>query len=238
MNRIKEGHIAQECLTRDDVIYQALMDAIVEHRLPPASKLPEEALAAVFNISRTGIRKVLQRLAMVQMVSLTPKRGAQVASPSAEESRDIFHTRKLLEVANLPYVIEHFESSHRDVLSAITVKEQQAFEQHDGPAALRYSADFHIRLHAIAGNQVLTDMVTHLSQRSSLVIAAWGSPFSKGCRCGDHDNMIELLQHKRTDALSEILSHHFDSILSSLSFSTAGPAVPDFSSLFAGFKEQ
>ncbi len=53
-------------------------------------------------MSRTGIRKVLQRLAAVQLVTLTPKRGAHVTSPSVEESQAIFRTRALLEVANLP----------------------------------------------------------------------------------------------------------------------------------------
>ena len=66
---------------KDESIYQALMTAIVEHQLLPGSRLPEEALAEVFGVSRTGIRKVLQRLNAVQMVTLAPKRGAQVASP-------------------------------------------------------------------------------------------------------------------------------------------------------------
>ena len=37
------------------------------------------------------------------------------------------------------------------------------------------------------GNQVLTDMVTRLTQRSSLVIAAYGAPWQRGCRCDHHD---------------------------------------------------
>ncbi|PMC22040.1 GntR family transcriptional regulator, partial [Klebsiella aerogenes] len=67
--------------------------AIVEQQLLPGSKLPEEALAEVFGVSRTGVRKALQRLAAVQMVTLTPKRGAQVASPTVDEAREIFRTR-------------------------------------------------------------------------------------------------------------------------------------------------
>lgn len=98
---------------KDESIYQALMTAIVEHQLLPGSKLPEEALAEVFGVSRTGIRKVLQRLNAVQMVTLTPKRGAHVASPTVEEAREIFRTRTLLEVANLPDVIAHCQPPHR-----------------------------------------------------------------------------------------------------------------------------
>lgn len=72
MNNIHALQTAPDLYDKDESIFQALMTAIVEHQLLPGSKLPEEALAEVFGVSRTGIRKVLQRLAAVQMVTLTP----------------------------------------------------------------------------------------------------------------------------------------------------------------------
>ncbi|WP_061707490.1 GntR family transcriptional regulator [Pseudenterobacter timonensis] len=222
---------------KDDAICQALMTAIVEHQLPPGSKLPEEALAEVFGVSRTGIRKVLQRLATVQMVTLTPKRGAQVASPTVEEAREIFRTRTLLEVANLPDVLARCQPPHLAALETIIRLEQQAHERYDGAAAIRYSAEFHIQLQAIAGNQVLTDMVTRLSQRSSLVIAAWGSPWRQGCRCDDHESLLPLLRERALQPLSDALTHHFNDIVASLRFERSGVTLPDFARLFAGYKE-
>ena len=228
---------ASEQQNKDEFIYQALMHAIVEHQLPPGSKLPEEALADVFGISRTGIRKVLQRLAAVQMVTLTPKRGAFVTTPTVEESRDIFRTRTLLEVANLPAVLAHCQPPHLAALEKIIRQEQQAHEQFDGPAAIRHSANFHIQLQAISGNQVLTELVTRLCQRSSLVIAAWGAPWRQGCRCDDHQQLVGLLRDKALQPLSEALMHHFDHIVASLCFERDGVSLPDFSRLFAGHKE-
>lgn len=228
---------APELQDKDESIYQALMTAIVEHQLPPGSKLPEEALAEAFGVSRTGIRKVLQRLATVQMVALTPKRGAQVASPTVEEAQEIFRTRALLEVANLPDVLTRCQPPHLAALEAIIRQEQQAHECYDGPAAIRYSAEFHIQLQAISGNQVLTEMVTRLSQRSSLVIAAWGSPWRQGCRCDDHKQLVQLLRDKALQPLSDALSHHFEHIVASLCFERSGVTLPDFARLFAGYKE-
>lgn len=223
---------------RDESIYQALMAAIVEHQLPPGSKLPEEALAEVFGVSRTGIRKVLQRLAAVQMVTLMPKRGAQVANPTVEEAQDIFRTRALLEVANLPDVLARCQPPHLAALEAIIRLEQQAHETWDGPAAIRHSAEFHIQLQAISGNQVLTETVIRLSQRSSLVIAAWGAPWRQGCRCDDHERLVELLRERALEPLSAALMHHFEHIVASLCFERAGVTLPDFTRLFAQFKEQ
>lgn len=228
---------ASDQQNKDECIYQALMHAIVEHQLPPGSKLPEEALAEVFGISRTGIRKVLQRLAAVQMVTLTPKRGAFVATPTVDESRDIFRTRALLEVANLPAVLAHCQPPHLAALENIIRQEQQAHERFDGPAAIRHSADFHIQLQAISGNQVLTELVTRLCQRSSLVIAAWGAPWRQGCRCDDHEALVALIRQKALGPLSDALEHHFEHIVDSLCFERSGESLPDFARLFAGHKE-
>ena len=68
---------------RHEAIYRAVSDAIVEQRLKPGARLREDALAEVFGISRTGIRKILQRLALEQLVTLTPRRGASVTRPTA-----------------------------------------------------------------------------------------------------------------------------------------------------------
>ena len=187
---------APELQDKDESIYQALMTAIVEHQLPPGSKLPEEALAEVFGVSRT-----------------------------------------LLEVANLPDVLARCQPPHLAALEAIIRQEQQAHERYDGPAAIRYSAEFHIQLQAISGNQVLTEMVTRLSQRSSLVIAAWGSPWRQGCRCDDHERLVQLLRDKALQPLSDALSHHFEHIVASLCFERSGVTLPDFARLFAGYKE-
>lgn len=222
---------------KDESIFQALMNAIVEHQLPPGSKLPEEALAEVFGVSRTGIRKVLQRLAAVQMVTLLPRRGAQVATPGVDEARDIFRTRALIECGNLPAVLAHLQPPHLAGLTQRIAQEQQAHEARDGAAAIRLSAAFHIELQAIAGNQVLTELVTRLTQRSSLVIAAWGAPWQQGCRCDDHDRLVAHLRAGDLAALTEALQHHFDHIVSSLHFERSGETLPDFSRLFAGHKE-
>ena len=70
-----------------DAIHQRVLGAIVEHRLPPGTKLGEERLAKVFGVSRTQIRQVLERLAHDRIATVVPNRGAFVSSPTVEEAR-------------------------------------------------------------------------------------------------------------------------------------------------------
>lgn len=79
-------------------------------------------------------------------------------------------------------------------------------------------------------------MVTGLSQRSSLVIAT-GCAVASGCRCNDHEQLVDLLRQKALQPLSDALMHHFERIVASLCFERAGECLPDFARLFAGHKE-
>jgi hypothetical protein len=63
-------------------IHQSVYNAIVEHRLLPGTKLSEERVAELFAVSRTQVRGALQRLAVEQLVTLIPNRGAFVTTPT------------------------------------------------------------------------------------------------------------------------------------------------------------
>src|SRR5437762_3485817 len=80
-----------------DVIYQRILGAILEHRLPPGTKLGEERLAAVFGVSRTQVRQALARLTHDRIVTLFANRGAFVSSPTVDEAREVFEARRLIE---------------------------------------------------------------------------------------------------------------------------------------------
>src|SRR5258705_456644 len=66
-----------------------LAEAIYEHRLPPGTKLPEFDLCRIFGVTRGVVRKVLNRLADEQLLDLIPNRGAFVARPSVDQTRDV-----------------------------------------------------------------------------------------------------------------------------------------------------
>ena len=73
----------------DQAIYERMVSAILDHQLPPGTKLVEDRLAAAFGVSRTRIRPVLVRLANEKVVTLTPNRGAAIAEPSEQEAHGV-----------------------------------------------------------------------------------------------------------------------------------------------------
>ena len=81
----------------ENEIYERIVVTVLDHRLPPGTKLIEDRLATAFGVSRTRIRPVLVRLANEQIVTLTPNRGATVAQPTEKGAREVFQVRQMIE---------------------------------------------------------------------------------------------------------------------------------------------
>ncbi|MCL6310319.1 GntR family transcriptional regulator [Pseudomonas syringae] len=217
---------------RDEQIYQHVLEAIVEHRLAPGTRLPEDALADVFEISRTGIRKVLQRLALERLVTLRPKRGAEVAQPSAQEAQDVLGARQLIEPALMTDIATRIGGQRLQALRALCAQEHEA--QHAGrhSEAIQLSARFHVQLSALAGNQVLTEQVAQLTTRSSLIVAVYGSRRSVGCDCGQHVDLLALLESGQGEQAREWMAEHLRRIRASLNVDAPLSETVDFHSIF------
>ena len=65
---------------RSAELYASIVSAVVEHRLAPGTRLREEKLAVLFEVSRTQVRKVLHRLELEGLVKREPNRGVTVVS--------------------------------------------------------------------------------------------------------------------------------------------------------------
>src|SRR6266705_3089916 len=111
----------------EDEIYRRIYSAVLYHRLQPGTKLKEVALAEVFGANRSVVRKVLTRLAYDRLVALRPNRGAVVAIPSVEESRDLFAARRAAEAAIIGVVTRNIARAELKELRALAEREREAY---------------------------------------------------------------------------------------------------------------
>ncbi|WP_435102619.1 GntR family transcriptional regulator [Arhodomonas sp. AD133] len=224
--------VQDDNLSRDETIYRNIVEAIVEHRLLPGARLPEDALAEVFGISRTGIRKVLQRLALERLVTIRPHRGAHVARPTAQEARDVFAARRMVEAASMRDVVMRADRAVLRPLRELVGEERRAQAEGEQSRAIHLSAAFHTQLVDVAGNGAITDFLAQLASRSSLIIAVYGSRVSVGCDCGDHGELLDLIEAGEADAAARWMEHHLSEIERSLSFEVGSEETPDFEAIF------
>lgn len=192
----------------EDRVYVAVHAAIQDRRLVPGTKLKEVTLAELFGVSRACVRKALLRLAYIHLVELRPNRVALVATPSAEESRQIFHARRAIEGAIAALAAER--ATPRDVaaLRQIVQAERHAYTAGDAPGGLQHAVEFHRRLAAVAGNTVLERFLDELVSRMPLVLLSQRGTNAPACATEEHTPIVEAIAARDGARAAALVHEH------------------------------
>ena len=197
-------------------IYDRILQAVLEHRLPPGTKLVEDRLAELFDTSRAQVRDVLARLADEGVATIIPNRGAFIASPSPEETREVFEARRLIEPALVRRFIARRDDAALGRLHKLVEEEQQARARQDRPTMVRLSGEFHIRLAEYAGNRMLERCMRALASLTCLAIFLYDAPHATACREDEHELLLAAIARRRADRAAALMLQHLDHIEASL----------------------
>jgi DNA-binding GntR family transcriptional regulator len=197
-------------------IYQSILEAVVEQRLPPGAKLTEEQLGSLFSASRTTVRSALQALAHDHIVTLDPHRSAFVSAPTVESARDIFAGRKLVEVAIAREVAGAINAAQIAALRERLDEEHEALHRGDRGTAIRHSGAFHVAVAATCGEGVLTTFLRGVIAQSSLVMALYGRSGAPACRHDEHVTLLAALAAHDPEAAARITGEHLDNLFGDL----------------------
>jgi DNA-binding GntR family transcriptional regulator len=193
----------------EDEVLRQIEQAVLDHRLPPGTKLKEVQLANLFGVKRGLIRKVLTRLAHSRLVDQTPNRGARVAQPSVKEGQDLFATRRVIESAILETLIARVDDKTVRQLRKLLGSEQRAYQRGDSELALTLSVDFHRQLAALAGNSVLEEYLNDIIRRTPLVILTHlGDDEQNRCRNQEHAAIIDAIEQRNVKNAIKIMNQH------------------------------
>jgi DNA-binding GntR family transcriptional regulator len=200
---------------RAQAIRDRLRDAIVDRRLSPGTKLSENEVGALFDVSRTVARAALQMLSFEGLVRTERNRGAFVANPSPEEARQLFAARRVVEPGIAATAAERITLADATAFRLQLEKEADLLAEL-GPSArraeIKASGDFHLQLAAVAGNAILQRFMEELVARSSLVIALYGRSGASRCGHGDHLAILEALERRDGERAASLMLHHIDHI--------------------------
>ncbi len=222
----------------DSDIYDRMISAILDHRLPPGTKLVEDKLASAFGVSRTRVRPVLVRLANEQVVTLIPNRGATIAQPSEQEAREVFDVRRLIEPTLVVLFIAKAGPIDIQRLKACIDGEEAARLAGDKRRAIRLAGDFHLDIAERAGHQTLGRILRELISLTSLIIMTYSSTHARereearACDCREHRALLDAILLRDAAEAGRRMREHLSRLEGELRFSAASDAAPDLAVLF------
>jgi len=196
----------------EERVFNAVLDAIMDHRLAPGTKLGERELSELLGASRGAVRAALARLGHSLLVELRPNRGAVIANPTAGETRDLFEARRVIESAVVRRLAGALNAKRLAELRAFVAEEQKAYERGDRKTGQRLSIRFHKLLSELAGNAELDRFMEHLISRTPLLTLAHKGSQLAYCGAGEHREVIEALAKGDPALAVKRMSAHLTSL--------------------------
>lgn len=148
-------------VTTADKVFDAMLHAIVEGKIPAGSKISEPELAKQYEISRSTLREALNRLEKCHLIVRKANVGSRVVECTIESLLEIYVVREALEGMACRQAAIHMSDDEiaemKDILkhhaSAKALKDGVAYYQEEG------DLDFHYKVILGSHNQQLINIL-------------------------------------------------------------------------------
>lgn len=188
-------------------IAERVVESILAQKLAPGERLGEQALADLFGVSRTMVREALMQLQARGFVEVQPKRGWFVVQPSAEEARDAFSARRIVEAGILADSGRPLSQVIRRLREHIE-EERRAVRGADAATRAFLLADFHVCLAEQMGHRLLCGVLRDLTARTTLAATLYQSRHEAGQSCEEHAAIVAALERGDPDGARALMLDH------------------------------
>lgn len=158
-------HQFPEDLTRRELAYARIKDAIQHAQLQPGDPLTEIRLSKLLGISRTPVREALQQLVQEGLAESTPGHAVTVATRTVQDLLDVIHIRSLLEPEQVRLAAEAIQPDQAEALERVMRRLEDAAGRHDLQGWAEADVTFHELLKDACPNQLLGETVVQLKTR-------------------------------------------------------------------------
>lgn len=154
-----------EYLPLRDVVFKTLRQGILTGELKPGERLMEIHLANKLGVSRTPIREAIRKLELEGLVTMIPRRGAEVAQITEKSMKDVLEVRKVLDNLSVELACERITEEEKEKLQNACVDFADAVKTGDFSMIAKTDVAFHDIIVAATRNVRLSQMVNNLAEQ-------------------------------------------------------------------------
>jgi DNA-binding GntR family transcriptional regulator len=210
----------------DQKAYSILKDLIIERKLLPGKKIPQEKLAQDLGISRTPLISALKFLEQEKLVESVPRRGFYVRLFSKEEMVYIFELREVLEGLAARRAASRITDSQIKKLNNFfqSFAKQENISNYKGYA--REDRQFHNFVIDIGAKEFLKSILltTNIISFSYQVLQTEGLVRPPNDTIQEHLAVIEAIKERDSQAAEDLMRQHFKKSLAYLKRELNGEA--------------
>ncbi len=154
-----------EYLPLRDVVFNTLREAILKGELPPGERLMEKTLAERIGVSRTPIREAIRKLELEGLVTMVPRKGAEVAKISEKDIRDLLEIRATLEALAVKLACKKIDAEGIQRLDFLKDEFIKAAKKRDVELIIKKDVEFHDSIFNASGNEKLIHILNNLREQ-------------------------------------------------------------------------
>lgn len=154
-----------EYLPLRDVVFKTLRQGILTGELKPGERLMEIHLANKLGVSRTPIREAIRKLELEGLVTMIPRRGAEVAQITEKSMKDVLEVRKVLDNLSVELACDRITEEEKEMLQSACVDFEDAVKTGDFSMIAKTDVAFHDIIVAATRNIRLSQMVNNLAEQ-------------------------------------------------------------------------
>ncbi len=160
-NRRQLDPARRQTLRRE--VTHALREAILSGAYQPGAHLVEAEIAELMGVSHGPVREALRELEAEDLIVIEPHRGGFVKSFTADDIREIYSLRSLLETAMVLRAIERITEDDLVVLDALIAQMRVAEAAENAEAEIELDLAFHSKLCALSGHRRMIEAWNRLA---------------------------------------------------------------------------
>lgn len=200
-----------EFLPLRDVVFNTLRQAILTGELKPGERLMEIHLANKLGVSRTPIREAIRKLELEGLVTMIPRRGAEVAQITEKSMNDVLEVRRALDALCVELACDRISEEDLHRLGDAC----KAFEAAVHTGDVKQIAQTDVALHDIiveaTGNARLIALVNNLSEQMYRYRFEYIKDASQHERLiEEHRVIYESIVKKDRETASDMAKTHID----------------------------
>ncbi len=161
--------VARHPATLRLLVEEKLRAAIASGLFKPGQRLIERELCELTGVGRTSIREAIRQLEAEGLITVVPHRGPTVSVVSPEEARELYAVRGLLEGYAGREFAKRRPEAEIAALDRDVARFAEAAEGEDRRALIEAKTAFYATLMRGCGNAVVTQMLTTLHNRITLL---------------------------------------------------------------------
>ena len=192
-----------------DIVFKTLREAIITGDLKPGERLMEIKLANELGVSRTPVREAIRKLELEGLVTMTARRGAEVAPINKKDMKEVLEIRRVLESLACQLACQKCTADDIKKLNDTNKNIARAIKEQDIEQITKLDVLFHDQINDMAGNNRLINILHLLKEHIFRYRLEYIREIeNKDSIVDEHKKIISELNEKNEKAAVEAVEHH------------------------------